>query len=51
MQVNKTCIKQAVFTDYFQSDVLQNRFPAGKNLNSIVPVINEGISTYFELCA
>ena len=27
--VNKTCLKQAGFTVFFQSDVLQNKFPAG----------------------
>lgn len=28
LHVNKTCLKQAVFTGCVQSGVLQNRFPA-----------------------
>lgn len=32
--VNKTCLKQAVFTGCVQSDALQNRFQAG---NGSVP--------------
>ena len=27
--VNKTCLRQTVFTGYVQSDVLQHRFPDG----------------------
>ncbi len=29
LDVNKTCLKQAVFTGCVRLDVLQNRFPAG----------------------